>query len=121
MMKKDELINTAREVLAVSPFKDTEISVSAGKKMLTRYGDNKITQNVESHSTSVSIRAAVSAGDKIKTARVESDQLDAESIQKTYDRLAKILEVMPASHGVAPMHGPGDSYSVPERKQIELP
>ena len=46
-----------QEVLAASHFKQTEVHVSSSQSMLTRYGDNKITQNVEQDKTSVSIRA----------------------------------------------------------------
>ncbi|MBI3557799.1 MAG: TldD/PmbA family protein [Deltaproteobacteria bacterium] len=119
MMTKNDLLKVSQDILAASPFKETEISVQVGESALTRYGDNRISQNVSQENTSVSLRGIVRGGQGARTARVETDQIDAKSVARAYERLEKILDVLPASE-VADLHASGDRYVVPERRAADV-
>ena len=120
MMTRSELLKAAQDILAASPFKETEISVTVGESALTRYGDNRITQNVNQEKTAVSLRGIVRTNRGGRSARVETDQIDAKSVGRAYERLSKILDVLPDTAEVANLHVSGDRYSKPERPPIEV-
>lgn len=121
MATKSELLKAAQEILARSPFKETELSLTASHSMLTRYGNNVISQNVEQKSLSFGIRVIDRAGGGAKTARVTGDQTDEASVIAAYERLKKILAVMPVSEEVAGLYPAGGSYQKIERPEARLP
>ncbi len=120
MMTKNDLLKAAQDILAASPFKETEISVTAAESALTRYGDSKITQNVNQEKTSVSLRGIVRTAKGARTARVETDQLDSKSVNRAYERLSKILDVIPDADEVAGLHPAGDRYAVPVHQSHDV-
>lgn len=121
MIKKEDLVKSAREILAASPFQETEIAVKTGQASLTRYGGNKITQNVDRSTNSVSLRAIVRSSDGPRTARVDCDQLDRASVARAYERLRKILDVIPAADEVTDLVTAGGKYAAPDHLGLEVP
>lgn len=130
MANNSELIQISRDILAASPFKETEVSVTSTHSMLSRYGDNVISQNVEQNSLGFGVRVierggaptAKTAGKTAaRTAKVTCDQADATSVKKAFERLRKIVDVMPAAEEVAELYKPGARYDKPARAAVELP
>lgn len=121
MVDKKTALKTAQEILAASPFKETEVALTFSHAMLTRYGDNAVTQNVEQTGITLGLRAVLHDPEGAKTARVECDQTDTHSVKRAYERLKKILEVMPSSSDIAGIYKPQDNPRAAEKPEPTLP
>ena len=78
----------AKKVFELSKAEQTEIFFYDGVEALTRFGQNQITQNVESQSQKMSIRML----DKQKTASMEISNFSDKTIKNAVDKLYQILQ-----------------------------
>jgi len=114
MLTKTEAIKVTQDVLNLSPYAETEVALSSHHQLLTRFGDNRITQNVVRETLSLGIRA----NHRNRTARLEIDQLDTESVKSAYQRLGGILEMIAEASSPPALYPPGDYYPEIKRNPI---
>ena len=82
-----DILETARKEAASHGVSDVEVTIMAGSEALTRFANNGIHQNVAERSQLVSIRCM----EGHRTARAETNRVDAASIRRSAQQAISIL------------------------------
>jgi predicted Zn-dependent protease len=98
----EEIFGLVAEAARAEGVRDVEAMMGAGASALTRFANNTIHQNVAEHGVNLSVRALIDG----RTARADSNRLDAESIRGVTSEAIALTRLRTADPDLLPLLEP---------------
>src|SRR3984893_8478344 len=109
-LRAEEIFESASAAARSMGVRDLEALIGAGANALTRFANNTIHQNVAERTGYLSVRALVDG----RTARVNTNLLDADGIRRAVDQAITFARLQAADTELLPLAQP-EEYIEPQR------